>query len=127
MFFLIRKARQALQDPNDPNSSTQGRRGGRQGRRGRNRQYGQDPSGRPNAAPGYDGQIDVTNQPVQPQQPQKSTWEVWGPRLRLLGAVFLPVILETLDYTGMKTTFPFLPTPFLLTLVLQLWRRPRRI
>jgi len=34
-------------------------------------------------------------------QPQPSMWETWGPRLRLLGAVFLPVILETLDYTSM--------------------------
>ncbi|KIM24430.1 hypothetical protein M408DRAFT_75936 [Serendipita vermifera MAFF 305830] len=35
--------------------------------------------------------------------PQKSFWEVWGPRLRLMGAVFLPVILETLDYTIVAT------------------------
>ncbi|KAG8765677.1 hypothetical protein FRC20_006953 [Serendipita sp. 405] len=36
-----------------------------------------------------------------PEEEEKpSTWQVWKPRLLLLSAVILPVLLETLDYTG---------------------------
>lgn len=35
-----------------------------------------------------------------PKQPALSSWQIWKPRVLLLVAVFLPVFLETLDYTG---------------------------
>jgi hypothetical protein len=33
-------------------------------------------------------------------QPKRSGWQVWKPRIILTSAIFLPVFLETLDYTG---------------------------
>ncbi|KAG9046402.1 hypothetical protein FS842_000868 [Serendipita sp. 407] len=39
-----------------------------------------------------------------PEEEEKpSTWQVWKPRLLLLSAVVLPVLLETLDYTVVAT------------------------
>ncbi|KAG8844465.1 hypothetical protein FRB91_002608 [Serendipita sp. 411] len=39
-----------------------------------------------------------------PEEEEKpSTWQVWKPRLLLLSAVILPVLLETLDYTVVAT------------------------
>jgi hypothetical protein len=33
-------------------------------------------------------------------QPKRTGWQVWKPRIILTSAIFLPVFLETLDYTG---------------------------
>jgi hypothetical protein len=38
------------------------------------------------------------------KQPTLSSWQIWKPRILLLVAVFLPVFLETLDYTGKSLT-----------------------
>jgi hypothetical protein len=40
------------------------------------------------------------NTEATPNQPALSSWQIWKPRILLLVAVFLPVFLETLDYTG---------------------------
>ncbi|KAG8770271.1 hypothetical protein FRC16_006399, partial [Serendipita sp. 398] len=37
--------------------------------------------------------------PPEEEEEKPSTWQVWKPRLLLLSAVVLPVLLETLDYT----------------------------
>lgn len=49
-----------------------------------------------------------TYPPEQSYEPRKSPLEIWLPRLRLMGAVFLPVILETLDYTSELSFAPLL-------------------
>lgn len=48
----------------------------------------------------------TTYPPAQSHEPKRPFWDVWLPRLRLMGAVFLPVILETLDYTSMSSSVP---------------------
>ena len=35
-----------------------------------------------------------------PPQDTRTRWQIWKPRILLIAAVFLPVFLETLDYTG---------------------------
>jgi hypothetical protein len=42
----------------------------------------------------------VTEHVEAPKEPARSSWQIWKPRILLLTAVFLPVFLETLDYTG---------------------------
>ncbi|PVF95953.1 MFS general substrate transporter [Serendipita vermifera] len=79
------------------------------------------PSHPPTAQPGYHGQ-QYEHQPGYPptyndpeyshnyppnvthENPPVSTWERWLPRIKLVGAVILPVILETLDYTVVATS-----------------------
>ncbi|KAG8775815.1 hypothetical protein FRC19_009684 [Serendipita sp. 401] len=41
--------------------------------------------------------------PPSNEEEKLSTWQIWKPRLLLLSAVVLPVILETLDYTVVAT------------------------
>ena len=48
-----------------------------------------------------------TYPPTQHVEPKRPFWEVWGPRLRLMGAVFLPVILDTLDYTSKPSSMHY--------------------
>jgi hypothetical protein len=43
------------------------------------------------------------------KQPVLSSWQIWKPRILLLVAVFLPVFLETLDYTGESLTVMIWP------------------
>lgn len=38
-------------------------------------------------------------EPIQ-EEPTKTGWQIWAPRLKLAGAILLPCTLETLDYTG---------------------------
>jgi hypothetical protein len=38
-----------------------------------------------------------------PSKPEPSGWALWKPRVILTGAIFLPVFLETLDYTGQSS------------------------
>jgi hypothetical protein len=103
--YLIRQARGNDQDSPDPRLS---RREARNQRRnpGDYPQFQQQPgygNSYATADPNLGQQYDASGNAYPPtnyEQPQRSTWEVWGPRLRLLGAVFLPVILETLDYTS---------------------------
>jgi hypothetical protein len=40
-----------------------------------------------------------------PKEPTPSSWQIWKPRVLLLVAVFLPVFLETLDYTGKSLSY----------------------
>jgi hypothetical protein len=125
--YLIRQARGTNQaSPNPHTSRREARKERRKERRNerRNPQFQQQPgygntytnaasdltpqydaSGNQHIPPGQNQYQDsyppTTYPPVSAQEPKTSTWEVWGPRLRLLAAVFLPVILETLDYTSM--------------------------
>jgi hypothetical protein len=104
--YLIRQARNSNQDSSNPPTSRRDARQQRLNAR-RNPQSQQQPvygNTDPNAGPNHLGQqYDATGNtypPVNREQPQRSMLEIWAPRLRLLGAVFLPVILETLDYTS---------------------------
>src|SRR5271170_1335713 len=96
--YLIRQAR------GDQNPPAPSRRELRRQQRNNNNGYAQDQQNAypPNQA-GYPQTTlnDPSSQAHGATQPDlKSKWKEWLPRLRLVGAVFLPVILETLDYTG---------------------------
>jgi hypothetical protein len=96
--YLIRQARGTDQNPPAPT---------RRERRRQQRDVNAYPPNQQyvNQSQGY--QQNALNDPnvpaygaVQPEQSFQEKLKVWLPRLRLVAAVFLPVILETLDYTG---------------------------
>jgi hypothetical protein len=86
--FIVRKIREANAPSQPPTNQP-----GHQDRSPQ--QYGQQP-GYP---PSYDNaQVQHNYPPNTASEP--STWQRWLPRIKLVAAVILPVILETLDYTG---------------------------
>ncbi|PVF97524.1 MFS general substrate transporter [Serendipita vermifera] len=53
-----------------------------------------------NTVANHEAHQDATTNP----EPEKTTWEIWKPRLILTGAILLPAFLETLDYTVVATS-----------------------
>lgn len=57
------------------------------------------------SAPIIDNNVETgVNNEGPPQEPKRSSWQIWKPRVLLISAVFLPVFLETLDYTVVATS-----------------------